>query len=312
MTSVHFLGSSGRFLAVAGERDLVLWDLVSQTSTRFLYRAFILLDLRHPEVQWHFRSGTPIGQVVAHPSEDKLALLQSRKITDSTQQETRVLLFRPVSAIPFRTCSIPFGVRNVTWYSLVEGSTVDFNLVSVTDTWGVALFGDDVKSPSSLEDNTTTQITGNVFLPRKNTLLQDIFGKSAFDDVTHLVVPAETSAFVTREGKQAVTSFFDTPAYLMPPLETMFDSIMQTFLTPRSIVKSGENDGKRIERDDEEMDVDEEPVPGDEAPLIVKNTARVVDEREMHEFVEIFKHYGLTGVYNLCVSGRPSGDEIVL
>lgn len=33
VSSVHFLGSIGRFLAVAGERDLVLWDLVSQTST---------------------------------------------------------------------------------------------------------------------------------------------------------------------------------------------------------------------------------------------------------------------------------------
>lgn len=33
VSSVHFLGSSGRFLAVAGEKDLVLWDLVSQTST---------------------------------------------------------------------------------------------------------------------------------------------------------------------------------------------------------------------------------------------------------------------------------------
>ena len=295
VTSVYFLGSSGRFLAVAGERDLVLWDLVSQTSVYFPppMSIFYLCDR---EVQWHFRSGTPIGQIVAHPSEDKLVLLQSRKNTNSSRQETRALLFRPGSAVPYRTCSMPFGIRNATWYSLVEGTTADFNLVGVTDSWGVALFGDDVKSPSSLDDTTTTQITSDAYLPRKNTLLQDIFGKSAFDDVTHPTVSTETSALVPREGKQAVTSFFDAPAYLMPPLETMFDSIMRTFLTPRSTVKSGENDGRRVEKDGEEMDVDEDPVPEDDAPLIVKSATRVVDEREMHEFVEIFKHYGLTGV----------------
>ena len=224
-----------------------------------------------------------------------MALLQSHKNASLDQQETRVLLFRPGSAVPFRTCSIPFGIRNATWYSLAEGTTTDFNLVGVTDSWGVALFGDDVKSPS-LEGTTTTQITGDAYLPRKNTLLQDIFGKSAFDDVTYPTMSAGTSTFVPREGKQAMASFFDTPAHIMPPLGTMFDSIMQTLLTPRPTGKS-EDDAKQVEKDDEVMDVDEDPVPEDDAPLIVKNTIRVVDEREMHEFVEIFKQYGLTGAY---------------
>lgn len=156
------------------------------------------------------------------------------------------------------------------------------------------MFGDDVKSPSSPEGTTTAQITGEAYPPRKNTLLQDIFGKSAFDDVTYPTVSVESSTFVPREGKQAVTSFFDAPAHIMPPLGTMFDSIMQTFLTPRSAVENG--DIKEAERDEEVMDVDEDPVPENDAPFIAKNTTRVVDEREMHEFVEIFKQYGLTGM----------------
>jgi len=293
VTSAHFLGSSGRFLAVAGERDLVLWDLVSHTSKYFLLpRADF--HSRGREVQWHFRSGVPIGQLIPHPSEDKLALLQSCKNTGSSRQETRVHLFRPGSAIPFRTCLVPFGIRNATWSSLVEGTTTDFNLVGITDSWGIALFGDDVKSPSSLEGTTTTRI-GDASLPRKNALLQDIFGKSAFDDVTHPTLSTETPAFVPREGKQAITSLFDTPAHTMPPLGTMFDSIMRTFLTPRSTVEGGEDDTKQAEKDDEVMDVDEDPVPEGDAPFIVENTTRVVDEREMHEFVEIFKQYGLIG-----------------
>jgi NET1-associated nuclear protein 1 (U3 small nucleolar RNA-associated protein 17) len=221
-------------------------------------------------------------------------LLQSRRNPSSSQQETRVLLFRPCSGIPFRTCSIPFGIRNVTWYSLAQGSSSGFDLVGVTDSWGVILFGDDVKSPS-LEGTTTTQITGDAYLPKKNTLLQDIFGKSVFDDVTHPTLSTETTAFFPRQGKEAVTSFFDAPAYLMPPLETMFDSIMQTFLTPRSTTEDDEGRGKQVEKDDEEMDVDEDPAAEEDAPLIVKDTARVVGEREMHEFVDIFKQYGLRG-----------------
>ena len=31
-TSVHFIGEKGRYLAVAGAHDLVLWDLVNQSS----------------------------------------------------------------------------------------------------------------------------------------------------------------------------------------------------------------------------------------------------------------------------------------
>ena len=111
--------------------------------------------------------------------------------------------------------------------------------------------------------------------------------------------------------KDGITSLFDTPAYLTPSLETVFDSIMQTFLTPRSTVESSEDGTKQVEKDDEEMDVDEDPVPEDDPPFIVRNTTRVVDEREMYEFVNIFKHYGLAGMYDLSVSDCPSDNKVV-
>ena len=57
------------------------------------------------------------------------------------------------------------------------------------------------------------------YFPRKRSLLQDVFGKSAFDDFTHPTVSAEACAFFPREGKEGITSLFDTAAFLMPPLE---------------------------------------------------------------------------------------------
>jgi len=54
--------------------------------------------------------------------------------------------------------------------------------------------------------------------------------------------------------------------------------------------------------DDEGMDVDENGVLEDDSPVIVKNTTRVADEREVDEFVKIFKHYGLTDMISLSLA----------
>jgi len=45
--SIHFLGNDGRFLAVAGLSDVVLWDLVTQKGK--LYTYLILLAFKDPD-----------------------------------------------------------------------------------------------------------------------------------------------------------------------------------------------------------------------------------------------------------------------
>lgn len=102
--------------------------------------------------------------------------------------------------------------------------------------------------------------------------------------------------------KDGITSLFDTPAYLTPSLETVFDSIMQTFPTSRSTVKSGEDCAEQVG----EGELDEDGVLEDDSPLIVKNAMRVVDE-----FVKIFKHYEPTGMNGLSVSNRPDDNKVV-
>ena len=49
----------------------------------------------------------------------------------------------------------------------------------------------------------------------------------------------------------------------------------------------------------------------DDSPLIVKNAMRVVDEREMDEFVKIFRHYELTGMNGLSVSNCSHDNKVV-
>ena len=65
VSSVHFLGSSGRFLAVAGERDLVLWDLVSQSSVYFnLFRPL----LTHTIPKYNGTSALELPSVMSSPT----------------------------------------------------------------------------------------------------------------------------------------------------------------------------------------------------------------------------------------------------
>jgi len=96
----------------------------------------------------------------------------------------------------------------------------------------------------------------------------------------------------------------------MPLLGTMFDSVIKIFLTPWSTVKSGKDE--QLDKGDEGTDVDEDKVLEDASPLIVKNTMKAADKREMDGFAKIFKHHGLTGMNDLSASNCASDAKIVL
>ena len=77
----------------------------------------------------------------------------------------------------------------------------------------------------------------------------------------------------------------------MPPLESLFDSVMDNFL----VTRPDEAEEQEQEEREDEMDVDEfedgiRPVRGG-APL-----DRVVDRQEMHGFVELFMKHAIKGV----------------
>jgi len=275
VVSVQFLGISGRYLAIAGKRDLVLWDLVAQS------------------VRWHHRSAVNIDHLIAHPSEDNLALLQSSSPTSS---ETKVLMFRPASAIPYQTNMIPFRLLNVTWYpSLAE--TSKFRLVGITEAWNVVLFGDEVQnlaeagaSPTRIDVLTQKRSEGT-------TIFQEMFGISSFARVERPLA-SHSSLISTAKGQgQAATTILDVPAYLMPPLESLFQPLINGFLQPRTLglernLPAGVEGQEEVEV---EMEVDEPVNLESRSPFIAgAKPQRVVDAREMNDFVELFRHHGLT------------------
>jgi NET1-associated nuclear protein 1 (U3 small nucleolar RNA-associated protein 17) len=130
--------------------------------------------------------------------------------------------------------------------------------------------------------------------PHSKTLLQDIFGDSALAAVpVDPLVQKNAASRPPRNGKE-IGDVFAGPAYLTPPLETLFEPLMEHFLTPRpsadeTIHAPGIPSG---EEEDINMDVDE----SQENPLVGGGQVeRVVDAKEIEALIELFRHYGVKG-----------------
>lgn len=291
ISSAHFVGCDGRYLVAVGTLDVVLWDLVTQTGKHMFYLGSNMLLIAFCTVQWHYRSPSPIEAVIPHPKTETFALLQSTPSTTAdANSNTRILIFQPKSSLPSRTHTVPFKLRNVSWYPVssrpqATKDSSSFSLVGITQTWSVVLFGSNVQAPSD-EGSSAKEIVGGAGETSRRTLFQDVFGKSAFADVTQR--PSLVSSVASQQqpwNGKSVEDIFDIPAYLMPPVESLFDSLMEDFVKLRSI-DLDESKGADADKDEEEdvgMDVDE-----DEQPVVVvrEQTRRTFDARDMDDFVE--------------------------
>ncbi|TBU63747.1 WD40 repeat-like protein [Dichomitus squalens] len=271
-STLQFLGASGRYLLVNGPQDVLLWDLVSQT------------------LRWRHRSPVAINQVIAHPTEEQFAIFERVQSTTADAPSTRVSIFQTGSSVPVAIRTLPFRLRStisVPPTGFLPTDPSGFALVGITEAWSVVVFGDDIQLPEE-EGASAHGITQDASV-RKRTLFHDIFGVSAFADLTSIPGPS-TAPIPTHawDGKEAV-EIFDAPAHLLPPLESLFDSVMDSFLAARP----GEDEEEPEQQREDEMDVDE---PADEDDRPAKGGApldRVVDRQEMHGFVELFMNYAI-------------------
>ncbi|KAH9942941.1 WD40 repeat-like protein [Amylocystis lapponica] len=262
VSSARFVGRNGRYLAVTGVRDLMLWDLVTQS------------------MRWQHHSSGAIERLVPHPREDTFALFVHPPRANSDPPMTSVYVFRPSSPSPSSTWTLPFHLLNVSHVprGLAPSKPASFSLVGITHAWSVVVFGDEV---TLLEDEGAhARRVDKDGGSRRRTLFQDIFGKSAFADFapessTSTAAPDRAQPW---RGKE-VAAIFDAPAYLMPPLEMVFDTVMDGFFTARSAEDAAENQDQ--EDEDAVMDVDEDDAPVVPAPRI----ERVVDKTEMDALV---------------------------
>ncbi|KAH9065814.1 WD40 repeat-like protein [Lactarius vividus] len=279
--SVSFLGSGGRFLAVAGLSDVVLWDLIKQ------------------KVQWHHRSAHRIGAVVSHPRDERFVVFYSQP------PNSTISIFDSSSSSPSDTYTLPFTLRSIVWYpqSLSKAKvTSTFHLVGITDSWDVILCGDDAQ-PLAEEGTCARALVSGSHEPQKRTLFQDIFGDSALTNTP--VRPIVTVGNPKQWNNKEIANVFDGPAYLIPALDTLFDTLMSHFLIPRP---SEEEDAPAPnppgDGQDSSMDIDEPP---DGPPAGVSQPERVVDTLEMESFIRLFRHHGVKGSSSTPLPQPPNG-----
>ncbi|EMD41924.1 hypothetical protein CERSUDRAFT_42851 [Gelatoporia subvermispora B] len=277
ITSAFFIGNSSRYLAVIGTRDVLLWDLVAQT------------------IRWQYRSSTIIERVVPHPREEIFAVFERGVPAGPGKSVTQIVTLNSSSPVPVGTYTLPFHLRNAVSHAslnTLSATTTSFTFVGITTSWKFVVFGDEVRLPDE-EGSRANEIIDDVNV-RPRTLFQDIFGKSAFANITartSLSGHGETSQ--PWRGKE-VAEIFDAPAYLMPPLDSVFDALTDGFLSlrPAQDVQDISDDEREHEDVDMELDVDEDHGP------VIAGTAidRVVSNKEMDSFVELFKQYALKGL----------------
>ncbi|KAF7303325.1 WD40 repeat-like protein [Mycena kentingensis (nom. inval.)] len=252
--STNFVGKGGRYIAVAGETDVLLWDLVG---------------LR---VHWSHKCTQAISAVVTHPRQNTFAVVHQ-----STEASTsEVVLFDVTSPKATRTLALPFGIRSVVWYPLL----LSFSLVGITHDWRVVVLGDKEHLPRSDSATSTELVEGSA--PQRRTLFEAIFGKSAFTEAAPVATPAPAASWAT--GSKPFEAFTTAKTYFMPPLESLFDPLITSVLHPRDTAPAVL---PPPEEDEHEMEVDAAPVLS--API----DRRLVDATELDLLTSLFQKHTL-------------------
>jgi NET1-associated nuclear protein 1 (U3 small nucleolar RNA-associated protein 17) len=197
--------------------------------------------------------------------------------------KSRVALFSVGSAQPTKSLSLPFGFRNIAWYPFVAASS--FSLVGVTHDWKVVVLGENIHLAK--EEGAVSRELASHAAPQRRTLFQDIFGKSAFGEQTNAAQPAPASSSRPWTGREGAGAFED-PAYLLPPLETLFEPLMSGFLKLRVVEPSAP---PLTVAENEDVDMDGQG----HTTVTGADRKRMLAEGEIEAMVDLFRKQTLKG-----------------
>ena len=289
----RFWEATADFLPLPGSPMWCSGTLSSKKASRS-HISFVVCSptLTGALVHWHHRNAHRISAVISHPRDERFVVFYSQP------PNSTVSIFDPSSSGPSDTYTLPFTLRNIVWYpqSFSKAKvTSAFHVVGITDSWDVVLCGDGVQPLVGEGSGARALVSGSQELP-KRTLFQDIFGDSALTSAPVRPIIQRGVVGAKHWNSKEVANVFDGPAYLIPALDTLFDSLMSHFLTPRTSEDAGSpapdlpGDGN-----DSSMDIDEPP----DSPLVgVPQPERVVDAQEMDAFIGLFRQHGVKGERN--------------
>ena len=239
-----------------------------------------------------------IDRVVVHPTDESFAVFELPNTSATTNTVSRIAILRPTSAVPIAVRSLPFSVRaaiSSPSFSSSPSDPTSYAFVGITNSWGVHLFGDDIRLPDEQGSSARGLGDEGAAGPSKRTLFHDIFGASALVEPTAAPQPVEVDTTHPWRGKE-IAEIFDAPTHLMPPVASLFDAVVDSFLTvkPASGAAQAE-DVEEEERQDEDVEMEDQTGP----VLSEERIERVADRREMRTFIDLFKHCAIKGKYRV-------------
>ena len=230
-----------------------------------------------------------IDRVVVHPTDESFAVFELPNTSAASSTVSRIVILRPTSPVPTAIRSIPFSVRAAISSASFSSSPSDsssYAFVGITNSWGVNIFGDDIRLPDEQGSSARGLGDEGAAGPSRRTLFHDIFGASALVEPTAVPQPVEIDIVHSWRGKE-IAEIFDAPTHLMPPVASLFDAGVDSFLTVRptsGAARAEEAEGEEQQDEDVEMEDQTEPVLSEE------RIERVADRYEMRVFVDLFKH----------------------
>ncbi|EPT01493.1 hypothetical protein FOMPIDRAFT_1120096 [Fomitopsis schrenkii] len=275
-TAAHFVGTSSRCIAVVGHNDVMVWDLLTRS------------------LRWRYVSPHLIDRVVVHPTDESFAVFSLPNTSANSMAVSRIVILRSASPVPTATRTLPFSVRAAISSPSFSSSPSDpssYAFVGITNSWGVNIFGDGMRLPDARGSSARGLGDEGAAGPSRRTLFHDIFGASALVEPTSAPLPVEIDTTHSWRGKE-IAEIFDAPTHLMPPVASLFDALVDSFLAVKpanGAVQPEEAEDEERQDEDVEMEDRTEPVLSEE------RIERVVDRREMRAFVDLFSHCAVKG-----------------
>ncbi|KAK2460106.1 hypothetical protein APHAL10511_007872 [Amanita phalloides] len=258
--AVRFIGRGGRYIAIAGAQELVLWDLILQSA------------------RWLYRTPMPIQQVISHDHEDTFAAFHVCSTTDINK--TMALIFNVASPSPMDKQIIPYVFRAIVAYT---PSQMRANFIGITSSWAVVSFGE-IALRSHVEGSSGNKIPAEA-INHKRTLFQDIFGVSAFEHVVSEQPNWSSPSTAVVPRSKAPVAAFDNASHLLQPMSSVFDTIMQELVHVQPLAST--NAVQEIDADEDiDMELD---VP--EVVASQNQKARDIGQEEIQGLIDLFKSH---------------------
>ena len=273
---------------------------VSNLMHRFHFKLMVLLLVR-----WHHKSPWPIDRILPHPYDDSFAILHSPSISPrSNRHTTPITILTPSSPTAHQKLTVPFGFLNVVWHTSSTGTTPGisnaYELVGITNHYNVVLFGDNLTALLNEGLSANSIVDGAETMPNR-TLFQDMFGVSSFSSPSKQSDLAPGDSLPWSGNK--IAELFNVPAYLIPPIVSLFEPLIDSFIQLRQI-EMDETQGPLVLGHPNE-NVDMAALCDDEPQTMGVRSDRVVDANEMDMLVDLFR-------YNKGQHLRPMGSDFFL